>query len=204
MFIIRISQNTSTKLGNKNALIDVNLRSPPNRKSEVDHRGSKDLRKNESDLPDTRSPRPICSTRRPVARPLCGPAQHSPMEKQETNCSISDRPAWASTCGNHRARRGVLSGPRSERSDLELTDWLAVYLRCTSRVVQGDVSLYRLLPCVPWRATGRKGKGERERGGGDIRTWSGRGVYIGMWVSVWLALASLHMYCYICTCIRST
>jgi len=112
----------------------------------------RDPRKNESDLPDTRSPCPMCSTHRPVARP----SMRSDVEKQETNCSISDRPAWASTCGNHRARRGVLSGPRSERSDSELTDWLAVYLRCIGRVLQGDVSLYCLLPCVPWRATGRK------------------------------------------------
>lgn len=68
--------------------------------------------------------------------PVCPRASHlGPPWKRETNCSIKTRPARASTCGNHRARHGVLSGPRSERSDSELTDWLVVYLRCTGRVV---------------------------------------------------------------------
>lgn len=58
--------------------------------------------------------------------------------KQETNCSIG---RWRLPLVGTIVHHTVLSGPRSERSDSELTDWLAVYLKCTACVVQGDVFL---------------------------------------------------------------
>ena len=64
------------------------------------------------------------------------PSPHAPW-KQGTNCSIGQRRLPLVGTIVHHA---VLSGPRSERSDSELTDWLAVYLKRTA-CAQGDVSL---------------------------------------------------------------
>ena len=64
------------------------------------------------------------------------PSPHAPW-KQGTNCSIGQ---WRLPLVGTVVHHAVLSGPRSERSDSELTDWLAVCLKRTA-CARGDVSL---------------------------------------------------------------